>query len=217
MLSLLGVLSVALLLFGGDGAAAAGARISRRCLDLPDELLEQMFGRLSAGVLTAFHHTLQLAPPERLNLSCASAARALGDRASRARAPVNLRSVSPWGYRISHDPARFPRFIPEAYCLCKGCLTGPSGEESDRYRSTPVYMPSVILRRTGSCVGGRHSYDESYVSVPVGCTCVPVLERDRDTPSRKQSSGRGQRVKLSAQGRPGKKTRRSQPQCHSQT
>lgn len=83
--------------------------------------------------------------------------------------------------RISHEPARYPRYLPEAYCLCKGCLTGPNGEESDRFRSTPVYMPTVILRRTGSCVGGRHSYTESYVSIAVGCTCVPLLERDRKT------------------------------------
>lgn len=83
--------------------------------------------------------------------------------------------------RISHDPARYPRFLPEAYCLCKGCLAGPKGEESDRFRSIPVYVPTVVLRRAGSCVGGRHSYIENYVSVAVGCTCVPVLEKDRKT------------------------------------
>uniref|UniRef100_A0A672QA15 Interleukin 17d n=1 Tax=Sinocyclocheilus grahami TaxID=75366 RepID=A0A672QA15_SINGR len=88
---------------------------------------------------------------------------------------------------ISHDPARYPRYLPEAYCLCKGCLSGPNGEESDRFRSTPVYMPTVILRRTGSCVGGRHSYTESYVSIAVGCTCVPLLERDRKTQKSKPS------------------------------
>uniref|UniRef100_A0A8C7XWH4 Interleukin 17d n=1 Tax=Oryzias sinensis TaxID=183150 RepID=A0A8C7XWH4_9TELE len=66
----------------------------------------------------------------------------------------------------------YPRSIPEAYCLCKGCLIGPSGDESRQYRSTPVYSPSVILRRTGSCAGGRHSYSEIYVSIAVGCTCV---------------------------------------------
>ncbi|XP_038869935.1 interleukin-17D [Salvelinus namaycush] len=157
----------------------------RQCLDLPEEILEQMFGRLSVGVLSAFHHTLQLAPLERKNLTCPSAGRPVPDRKSRI--PVNLLSLSPWAYRISHDPARYPRFIPEAYCLCKGCLIGPFGQESDQYRSTPVYMPSVILRRTGSCVGGRHSYTESYVSVAVGCTCVPLLEKDRDAQSSNQS------------------------------
>ncbi|XP_062313659.1 interleukin-17D [Osmerus eperlanus] len=163
---------------------------SRPCLDLPEEILEQMFGRLSVGVLSAFHHTLQLAPLERQNLTCPSAGRPVPDRKSRI--PVNFLSLSPWAYRISHDPARYPRFIPEAYCLCKGCLTGPFGQESDQYRSTPVYMPSVILRRTGSCVGGRHSYTESYVSIPVGCTCVPLLAKDRDVQTSNQSLERAQ-------------------------
>ncbi|KAL0184137.1 hypothetical protein M9458_019833, partial [Cirrhinus mrigala] len=84
----------------------------------------------------------------------------------------------------------YPRYLPEAYCLCKGCLTGPNGEESDRFRSTPVFMPTVILRRTGSCVGGRHSYTESYVSTAVGCTCVPLLEKDRNTQKTKPSMKR---------------------------
>lgn len=168
----------------GSAPGERGQKVSRRtprtrsCLDLPEEILEQMFGRLSVGVLSAFHHTLQLAPPERQNLSCQSASRVARDR---PRTPVNFLSLSPWAYRISHEPARYPRYLPEAYCLCKGCLTGPNGEESDRFRSTPVYMPTVILRRTGSCVGGRHSYTESYVSIAVGCTCVPLLERDTKT------------------------------------
>lgn len=175
----------------GSAPGERGQKVSRRaprtrsCLDLPEEILEQMFGRLSVGVLSAFHHTLQLAPPERQNLSCESAFRLARDR---PRTPINLLSLSPWAYRISHDPARYPRYLPEAYCLCKGCLTGPNDEESDRFRSTPVYMPTVILRRTaGPCVGGRHSYTESYVSIAVGCTCVPLLEKDRKIQKNKPS------------------------------
>ncbi|XP_036401774.1 interleukin-17D-like [Megalops cyprinoides] len=159
---------------------------SRPCLDLPEEILEQMFGRLSVGVLSAFHHTLQLAPQERENLTCPSAGRPGPD--SKSRVPVNMLSISPWAYRISHDPARYPRFIPEAYCLCKGCLTGPNGEESEKYRSTPVFMPSVILRRTGTCAGGRHAYVESYVSIAVGCTCVPLLDKDAKATNQSQES-----------------------------
>ncbi|XP_051567205.1 interleukin-17D [Myxocyprinus asiaticus] len=166
----------------GSASGERGPKVSRRaprtrsCLDLPEEILEQMFGRLSVGVLSAFHHTLQIAPPERQNMTCPSTGRLARDR---SRTPVNILSLSPWAYRVSHDPARYPRFLPEAYCLCKGCLMGPNGEENDRFRSTPVYSPTVILRRTGSCVGGRHSYTESYVSVAVGCTCVPLLEKDK--------------------------------------
>ena len=90
-------------------------------------------------------------------------------------------------FRISYNPTRYPRYIPEAYCLCKGCLIGSYGEESNQYRSTPVYAPSVILKRTGSCISGRHSYSEIYVSVAVGCTCVPLLEKEQDRRNSNQS------------------------------
>nr|UOV22696.1 interleukin 17D [Oostethus manadensis] len=163
--------------------AAVGGRVRKKvprprsCLDLPEEILEQMFGRLSVGVLSAFHHALQLEPRDKVDLKCPGTSRSsLAE--SKSRLPVNLLSVSPWAYRISYDPTRYPRHIPEAYCLCKGCLTGPDRQESDQYRSTPVYAPSVILRRSGSCVGGRHSYSEVYVSIAVGCTCVPLLDKD---------------------------------------
>ncbi|XP_074551008.1 interleukin-17D [Halichoeres trimaculatus] len=163
---------------------------TRPCLDLPEEILEQMFGRLSVGVMSAFHHALQLEPQVKLNLTCPSTARS--PNRGKTRLPVNLLSVSPWAYRLSYDPARYPRYIPEAYCLCKGCLMGPYGEETEQYRSTPVYAPSVILRRTGSCLGGRHSYTEIYVSVAVGCTCVPLLEKDRDGHKSNQSMERAE-------------------------
>ncbi|XP_061774236.1 interleukin-17D [Nerophis ophidion] len=178
------VLLAALLLLHAAAMAAVGGRVrkkvprARACLDLPEEILEQMFGRLSVGVLSAFHHALQLEPRDHVHLSCPGPARSSAAD-SQSRLPVNLLSVSPWAYRISYDPTRFPRHMPEAYCLCQGCLTGPHRQESDQYRSTPVYAPSVILRRSGSCVGGRHSYSEVYVSVAVGCTCVPLLDKDR--------------------------------------
>lgn len=84
------------------------------------------------------------------------------------------------GCRISYDPGRFPRYLPEAYCLCRGCLTGPRGEEDVRLRSAPVLVPAVVLRRTPGCAGGRAVYVEEYVTVPVGCTCVPGPDKDAD-------------------------------------
>ncbi|XP_053483512.1 interleukin-17D [Ictalurus furcatus] len=168
--------------------AARGGKANRRvCADLPEEILEQRFGRLSVGVLSAFHHTLQLtAEPQ--NLSCPSAG--VLQPVQRSSIPVNLRSLSPWAYRLRHDPARYPRFIPEAYCLCKGCLMGPSGEESEEYRSVPVLVPTAVLRRAGSCVGGRRSYTESYESIPVGCTCIPALKPEKSTRRAVQNSNR---------------------------
>ncbi|PKU37239.1 interleukin-17d [Limosa lapponica baueri] len=82
---------------------------------------------------------------------------------------------------ISYDPTRYPKYIPEAYCLCKGCLMGIFGEENFHFRSTPVYMPTVILRRTSSCAGGRYVYTEDYVTIPVGCTCVPEQEKEAES------------------------------------
>lgn len=82
---------------------------------------------------------------------------------------------------MSRDPTRYPRFIPEAYCLCKGCLTGPGREESQEYRSVPVFVPTAVLRRSAACAGGRRSYTESYESIAVGCTCVPALKPEKST------------------------------------
>ncbi|KAG7331296.1 hypothetical protein KOW79_005265 [Hemibagrus wyckioides] len=169
-------------------AARGGGKGNRRvCADLPEEILEQRFGRLSVGVLSAFHHTLQLtAEPQ--NLSCPSSG--LLRSVKRSSMPVNLLSLSPWAYRLRRDPTRYPRFIPEAYCLCKGCLTGPNGEESEDYRSVPVFVPTAVLRRSGSCVGGRRSYTESYESIQVGCTCIPALKKNESTHRSNQSTRR---------------------------
>ncbi|XP_036687870.1 interleukin-17D isoform X1 [Balaenoptera musculus] len=82
--------------------------------------------------------------------------------------------------RISYDPGRFPRYLPEAYCLCRGCLTGPRGEEDVRLRSAPVLVPAVVLRRTPACAGGRAVYTEEYLTIPVGCTCMPGPDKDAD-------------------------------------
>ncbi|XP_027020144.2 interleukin-17D isoform X1 [Tachysurus fulvidraco] len=176
---------VALLVVVVSCAARGGKGNRRLCADLPEEILEQRFGRLSVGVLSAFHHTLQLTT-EPQNLSCPSSG--LMQSFKRSGMPVNLLSLSPWAYRLRHEPSRYPRYIPEAYCLCKGCLTGPSGEESEDYRSVPVFVPTAVLRRSGSCVGGRRSYTESYESIAVGCTCVPALRAHKSAHRNNQST-----------------------------
>ena len=98
---LLLLLHLAALLLGGPAPGTRRVRKkatrSRSCLDLPEEILEQMFGRLSVGVMSAFHHALQLEPQDKLNLTCPGTARSL--TGSKARLPVNLLSISPWAYR----------------------------------------------------------------------------------------------------------------------
>lgn len=111
---------------------------------------------------------------------------------------MNLYILLP--YRISYDPTRYPKYIPEAYCLCKGCLMGIFGEENFHFRSTPVYMPTVILRRTSSCAGGRYVYTEDYVTIPVGCTCVP--EQDKEAGSVNSSIDKQEMKLLVSQNKP---------------
>lgn len=97
---LLLLLHLAVLLLGwaaGAGRVRKKATRTRSCLDLPEEILEQMFGRLSVGVMSAFHHALQLEPQDKLNLTCPTTARSPTD--SKTRLPVNLLSISPWAYR----------------------------------------------------------------------------------------------------------------------
>ncbi|XP_051494224.1 interleukin-17D [Apus apus] len=111
---------------------------------------------------------------------------------------MNLYSFLP--RRISYDPTRYPKYIPEAYCLCKGCLMGTFGEEDFHFRSTPVYMPTVILRRSASCAGGRYVYTEDYVTIPVGCTCVP--EQDKGAESVNSSIDKQEMKLLVSQNKP---------------
>lgn len=93
-------LAAGVLLALAPGRAGA-PRTSRRparprgCADRPEELLEQLYGRLAAGVLGAFQHTLQPGPREQArNTSCPG-----GRPDRRFRPPTPLRSVSPWAYR----------------------------------------------------------------------------------------------------------------------
>uniref|UniRef100_A0A9L0KG91 Uncharacterized protein n=1 Tax=Equus asinus TaxID=9793 RepID=A0A9L0KG91_EQUAS len=95
----------------------------RGCADRPEELLEQLYGRLAAGVLGAFHHALQLGPREQArNASCPAGGRP-ADR--RFRPPANLRSVSPWAYRcyLAH-----PLRCPAPWDTCAPTQVLPSGE-----------------------------------------------------------------------------------------
>ncbi|XP_068121086.1 interleukin-17D isoform X2 [Hyperolius riggenbachi] len=153
------------------------------CAERQEEVLEQMYGHLAAGMLSAYHHTLQLQPLEKENITCPAGIRGRTQADGKQQLPVNLNSISPWAYRITYNPTRYPKYIPEAYCLCRGCLTGPYGEENFSFRSTPVYMPTVILRRTSSCTGGRYVYAEDYITIPVGCTCVPEPEKETEPDS----------------------------------
>ncbi|KAM5181500.1 interleukin-17D [Mantella aurantiaca] len=175
------------LVFGLLIASSDGSKPIKRappkpkaCAERQEEVLEQMYGHLAAGMLSAYHHTLQLQPLEKENITCPAGIHGRAQAEGKQQLPVNVNSISPWAYRITYDPTRYPKYIPEAYCLCTGCLTGPFGEEDFNFRSTPVYMPTVILQRTTSCTGGRYVYVEDYITIPVGCTCVPESEKETE-------------------------------------
>ncbi|KAM9321538.1 interleukin-17D [Gastrophryne carolinensis] len=173
----------ALMIAGSDGSKPIKRPPPkpRGCADRQEEVLEQMYGHLAAGMLNAYHHTLQ--PLDKENVTCPAGSHGRAQLENKQRLPVNINSISPWAYRITYNSMRYPKYIPEAYCLCKGCLTGPYGEENLSFRSVPVFMPTVILRRTSACTGGRYVYIEEYMTIPVGCTCVPDQEKEDEPDS----------------------------------
>ncbi|XP_032352366.1 interleukin-17D isoform X4 [Camelus ferus] len=134
------------------GAPRAGRRPARArgCADRPEELLEQLYGRLAAGVLGAFHHTLQLGPREQArNASCPAGGRP-ADR--RFRPPTNLRSVSPWAYRRSG-------FSPEPV-LGQGLLHGTARHRCPLTRRLHTLQNWKPLTQMMNCSPGREALRE---------------------------------------------------------
>ncbi|XP_075398826.1 interleukin-17B [Tenrec ecaudatus] len=86
----------------------------------------------------------------------------------------NKRSLSPWGYSINHDPSRVPVDLPEAQCLCLGCVNPFTMQEDRSMVSVPVFSQVPVRRRlcpqpprTGPC--RQRTVMET---IAVGCTCI---------------------------------------------
>ncbi|XP_073747238.1 interleukin-17B [Callorhinus ursinus] len=86
----------------------------------------------------------------------------------------NKRSLSPWGYSINHDPSRIPVDLPEAQCLCLGCVNPFTMQEDRSMVSVPVFSQVPVRRRlcplpprTGPC--RQRAVMET---IAVGCTCI---------------------------------------------
>ncbi|XP_046932844.1 interleukin-17B [Lynx rufus] len=86
----------------------------------------------------------------------------------------NKRSLSPWGYSINHDPSRIPADLPEARCLCLGCVNPFTMQEDRSMVSVPVFSQVPVRRRlcplpprTGPC--RQRAVMET---IAVGCTCI---------------------------------------------
>ncbi|XP_047634976.1 interleukin-17B [Phacochoerus africanus] len=86
----------------------------------------------------------------------------------------NQRSLSPWGYSINHDPSRIPADLPEARCLCLGCVNPFTMQEDRSMVSVPVFSQVPVRRRlcplpprAGPC--RQRAVMET---IAVGCTCI---------------------------------------------
>uniref|UniRef100_A0AC11E3E0 Interleukin 17B n=1 Tax=Ovis aries TaxID=9940 RepID=A0AC11E3E0_SHEEP len=62
----------------------------------------------------------------------------------------NKRSLSPWGYSINHDPGRIPADLPEAQCLCLGCVNPFTMQEDRSMFSRRKEDASVTTRETST-------------------------------------------------------------------
>uniref|UniRef100_A0A8C6Z8M9 Interleukin 17B n=1 Tax=Nothoprocta perdicaria TaxID=30464 RepID=A0A8C6Z8M9_NOTPE len=95
----------------------------------------------------------------------------------------NRRSLSPWAYSINHDATRIPADIPEARCLCTGCINPFTMQEDRTMASIPIYsrLPVRRLLCQGSGDTGQKrstkkkcpkKYQTVMETIAVGCTCI---------------------------------------------
>ncbi|NXR10501.1 IL17B protein, partial [Semnornis frantzii] len=94
----------------------------------------------------------------------------------------NRRSLSPWTYSINHDAARIPADLPEARCLCTGCINPFTMQEDRTMASIPIYSRLPVRRllcQVPGEVGNKHfgkkchkKYQMVMESIAVGCTCI---------------------------------------------
>ncbi|KAM6056226.1 interleukin-17B [Chlamydotis macqueenii] len=94
----------------------------------------------------------------------------------------NRRSLSPWAYSINHDATRIPADIPEARCLCTGCINPFTMQEDRTMASIPIYSRLPVRRllcQVPDEVGHKPSgkkchkkYQMVMETIAVGCTCI---------------------------------------------
>lgn len=112
-----------------------------------------------------------------------------GSESSGGKCEVNLRlwrsnrrSLSPWTYSINHDENRIPADIPEARCLCSGCINPFTMQEDLSMSSILIYSKIPVRRRfcENNLAGlrGRRrkkchkEYTAVMENIAVGCTCI---------------------------------------------
>ncbi|XP_062274420.1 interleukin 17a/f1 [Scomber scombrus] len=90
--------------------------------------------------------------------------------------PLENSSISPWTYKVSHDPSLHPAMLSEAQCLLRGCLD-KEGIEDLSLESRPILHQMMLLRRVRSAGETNYHYRLESRLIAVGCTCVrPVIQ-----------------------------------------
>ncbi|KGL80242.1 Interleukin-17B, partial [Tinamus guttatus] len=95
----------------------------------------------------------------------------------------NRRSLSPWAYSINHDATRIPADIPEARCLCTGCINPFTMQEDRTMASIPIYSRLPVRRLLCQAPGEaahkpsakkkcQKKYQTVMETIAVGCTCI---------------------------------------------
>uniref|UniRef100_A0A8D2DZ31 Interleukin 17C n=1 Tax=Sciurus vulgaris TaxID=55149 RepID=A0A8D2DZ31_SCIVU len=94
-------------------------------------------------------------------------------------ADTHQRSISPWRYRIDTDENRYPRKLAFAECLCRGCISTRTGQETAALSSVRLHQSLLVLHRRPCSPGGAEAashgafaFHTEFIRVPVGCTCV---------------------------------------------
>ncbi|XP_041121345.1 interleukin-17B-like isoform X2 [Polyodon spathula] len=95
----------------------------------------------------------------------------------------NRRSLSPWSYRVNRDETRIPTDIPEAHCLCSGCINPFTMQEDRTMTSIPIYTKIPVKRQF--CEGSKRGqkqrrrkkkcnlkYRTAMENIAIGCTCI---------------------------------------------
>ncbi|KAK6474793.1 interleukin-17B-like isoform X1 [Huso huso] len=91
----------------------------------------------------------------------------------------NRRSLSPWSYRVNRDETRIPTDIPEAHCLCSGCINPFTMQEDRTMTSVPIYTKIPVKRQF--CDGPKQrrrkkkcnrKYRTAMENIAIGCTCI---------------------------------------------
>ncbi|KAF3849535.1 hypothetical protein F7725_019254 [Dissostichus mawsoni] len=102
-------------------------------------------------------------------------------RISTSDSSIANMSLSPWTYRDSCVPSRWPRRISHAQCLTSGCLSLEGGGEDAALEARPIYYQVLVLHKILRQVhnhkaGGRKRRQFDFrlgtEVITVGCTCV---------------------------------------------